>query len=421
MVNESRGLPALSNAFRSLAGRDFRLYFLGQCVSLIGMWARQVAFAWVVYRLTGSAFMLGLVIFIWQFPTLILSPFSPLLADRFSRRGVLVVILVLQMAVGAALAILAWHGDIATWMLVAASLALGLTNAVEAPVRQAFIPDIVPDRALVPNAIALVAVSVNVARLAGPATAGAILAVFGEAACFAVNAICYIAPIAALLVIHPAPAAEGEEGISLAAGYRYARRFAPARWLLVSVIVTSCCLSPYLTFLPVYAKDILKAGPDTLGMLVAAFGGGALAAALYLANRKSVVGLGNRSVAGAFAVAIASVAFAYNSVLWAAYPLLIVAGCGLFIMMTASNMLLQALVPDPLRGQVMALYSMSFVGMLPVASLAAGGIAHYAGVQPVFLVAGLAFAVLGFSLQRKLPELRRDAHPVLQEKGLLHP
>ena len=420
MVNESRGLPAIKNAFRALAGRDFRLYFLAQCVSLIGMWARQVAFAWVMYRLTGSAFMLGIVVFCWQFPTLILSPFSPLLSDRFSRRGVLVVILIIQMAVGGTLAFLAWHGDLATWMLVTASLVLGLTNAMEAPVRQAFTPDIVPDLALLPNALALVAVSVNASRLVGPAAAGAILAAFGDAACFAVNAFCYIPPICVLLVVHPAPAAEGEECKSLGEGLRYARQFAPARWLLVSVVVTSCCLSPYLTFMPVYAKDILRAGPNTLGMLVTSFGCGALSAALYLANRKSVVGLGNRSVAGAFAMAIASLAFAYNHVLWAAFPLLIVAGFGTYIVMTSSNILLQSLVPDNLRGQVMALYSMAFVGVLPVASLAAGGVAHFVGVQPVFVMSGLVFAALGFSLQRKLPELRQESHPVLEKKGLLH-
>jgi MFS family permease len=173
--------------------------------------------------------------------------------------------------------------------------------------------------------------------------------------------------------------------------------------------------------MPVYAKDILKGGPDTLGMLMASSGFGALLAALYLANRKSVLGLGDRMVAGCFAAAIATVAFAYNHVLWAAFPLLVIAGGGTIIVVTSSNILLQSLVPDDLRGQVMALYSMSFFGMLPVASLAAGGIAHVVGVPPVFVASGVAFAALGFSLKRKLPELRHDAHPVLKEKGLLHP
>lgn len=420
-MNESSGLPAFKNAFRALAGCDFRLYFFGQCVSLVGMWSRQVAFAWVTYRLTGSAFMLGLVVFLWQIPTLFLSPFSTLLTDRVSRRSVLVVILLVQMAVGGGLAILTRQGALAAWMLVVASLVLGLTNAVEAPVRQAFTPDIVPDREFVPNAVALVAVSVSAARLVGPAAAGLILAAYGAAACFTVNALCYIAPILALLVIHPAPTVRSEEGDSLRGGFRYARKFVPVRWLLVSVVVTSCCLAPYLTFLPVYAKDILGAGPDTLGMLVASFGCGALLASLYLADLKSVVGLGNRSVAGTFVMAVASLAFAYNPVVWVAYPLLIVAGFGTFIVLTSSNILLQSLVPDDMRGQVMALYSMAFVGVMPLASLAAGGIAHFAGVQPVFIAAGMIFAALGFGLKRKLPELREVSHPVLREKGLLRP
>jgi MFS family permease len=421
VVNESSGLPALKNAFRALAGRDFRLYFFGQCVSLVGMWSRQVAFAWVTYRLTGSAFMLGLVVFLWQIPTLFLSPFSALLTDRVSRRSVLVVILLLQMAVGGGLALFSSQGSLAVWMLIAASLVLGLTNAVEAPVRQAFTPDIVPDRALVPNAVALVAVSVSAARLVGPAAAGITLAAFGAAACFTVNALCYIAPILALLVIHPEPTVVSDESSSLGEGFRYARKFAPVRWLLVSVVVTSCCLSPYLTFMPVYARDVLRSGPDTLGMLVASFGAGALLASLYLADRKSVVGLGNRSVAGTFAMAVASLAFAYNPVVWVALPLLLVAGFGTYIVLTSSNILLQSLAPDDMRGQVMALYSMAFVGVMPLASLAAGGIAHFVGVQPVFIAAGVIFAALGIGLQRKLPELRAASYPVLRERGLLRP
>ena len=185
----------MKNTFRSLAGRDFRLYFAGQCVSLIGTWVQQVAFGWIAYRVTGSAFMLGLIAFSGQFPTLVLSPFSALLTDCYSWRGILVVIQVMQMALAATLAVLAYHGDISPWVLLASSLLLGLTNAIETPVRQAFTPDIVHDRALLPNAIALNSVTFNAARLVGPAIAGGVLAYFGEAACFAVNAASYIATI----------------------------------------------------------------------------------------------------------------------------------------------------------------------------------------------------------------------------------
>ena len=409
----------MKNTFRSLAGRDFRLYFVGQCVSLVGTWVQQVAFAWIAYRITGSAFMLGLIAFSGQIPTLIIAPFSAALTDRFSRRRVLVTIQVIQMALAGVLAVLAWQGHLSAWMLVAASLVLGFTGALEMPVRQAFTPDIVHDRALMSNAIALNSVTFNAARLVGPAAAGVILAAFGEAACFAVNALSYVATIYTLLAIHPREAEHADGRKSIGEGVRYVRQFAPARWLLITVVVASFCLAPYLTFMPVYAKDILKGGPDTLGMLMAASGFGALFAALYLANRKSVLGLGDRMVAGCFAAAFASGAFAYNHLLWVALPLLVVSGCGTIIVVTSSNILLQSLVPDNLRGQVMALYSMSFLGILPVASLVAGGIAHVIGVEPVFVVSALLFVGLGLTLRRKLPYLRQQAHPILHAKGLL--
>ena len=409
----------MKNTFRSLAGRDFRLYFIGQCISLVGTWVQQVAFSWIAYRITGSAFMLGLIAFSGQFPTLVLSPFSGVLADRYSRRNVLVVIQIIQMAVAALLAVLAWQDDISPWVLIAASLVIGLTSAVEMPVRQAFTPDIVHDRAHMANAIALNSVTFNAARLVGPAAAGFILAAFSEAACFAINALSYLATIYTLLVIYPTRVEHDGGRKSIREGMMYVRQFAPARWLLITVIVASFCLSPYLTFMPVYAKDILKGGADTLGILMAASGFGALSAGLYLANRKSVIGLGDKMVAGCFAAGIASAAFAYNHLLWVALALLVISGCATIIIVTSSNILLQTLVPDNLRGRVMALYSMSFIGVLPVGSLVAGGIAHLVGVQPVFLASGVIFAVMGFSLKRKLPLLRREAHPVLREKGLL--
>jgi MFS family permease len=409
----------MKNTFRSLAGRDFRLYFIGQCISLVGTWVQQVAFSWIAYRITGSAFMLGLIAFCGQFPTLVLSPFSGVLADRYSRRNVLVVIQVIQMAVAALLAVLAWQDDLSAWVLIAASLVLGLTGAVEMPVRQAFTPDIVHDRVHMANAIALNSVTFNAARLIGPAAAGFILAAFSEAACFAINALSYVATIYTLLVIHPTRVEHDGGSKSIREGVMYVRQFAPARWLLITVIVASFCLSPYLTFMPIYAKDILRGGPDTLGILMAASGFGALSAGLYLANRKSVIGLGDKMASGCFAAGMASALFAYNHLLWLALPMLVISGCATIIIVTSSNILLQTLVPDNLRGRVMALYSMSFIGVLPLGSLVAGGIAHIVGVQPVFLGSGVIFAVMGFSLKRKLPLLRQEAHSVLREKGLL--
>ncbi len=411
----------MKNTFRALAGRDFRLYFFGQCVSLIGTWVQQVAFGWIAYRVTGSAFMLGLIAFSGQIPSLVLSPLSALVTDRFSRRGVLVVIQVVQMTVAGSLAVLVWFGDISAWVLLLSSLIVGVTAAIEMPVRQAFTPDIVHDRALLHNAIALNSVTFNAARLVGPAVAGVVLASFGEAACFAINSLSYVATIYTLLAIHPTPPEHGMIKKSIREGVRYLRHFPPARWVIITVIVASFCLAPYLTFMPVYAKDVLKGGPDTLGMLMASTGLGALSAALYLANRKSIEGLGIRMVAGCCATAFASIAFAYNHVMWLAFPLLVVAGCGTIIVITSCNILLQSLVPDDLRSNVMALYTMSFIGVLPLASLAAGAIAHLLSVPVVFVLAGLLFAAMGLMLYRKLPELREAAYPVLRAKGLLHP
>lgn len=419
VVMQSRGLAALKNTFRALAVRDFRLYFLGQSVSLVGTWVQQIAFAWIAYRVTGSVFMLGLIAFCGQSPALILSPFSAVLTRGLSRRGVLIVIQVIQMALAVFLGTVVWLGVVAPWMLVVASLILGSTTAIETPVRLAFTPYIVHDRAFLSNAVAINSATFNAARLVGPAVAAVILAAFGEAACFAINALSYIGPIYTLLAINPAPSARGEEKNSLRDGVGYVRHFAPARWLLTTVVVASFCLAPFMAFMPVYAKDNLNGGADTLGILMAAYGGGALLAGLYLASRESVAGLGARSVAGCFAAAVASFAFAFNHMLWVALLLLLIGAFGTIIVVTSSNMLLQSLVPDNLRTQVMAFYSMSFSGMLPLASLAEGALAQRIGVEPVFVLSAALFACMGYSLYRKLPELREASYPVLREKGLL--
>lgn len=420
-MNWSPNFPDFKVTFRALAVRDFRLYFLGQSVSLVGTWVQQVAFAWIAYRVTGSVFMLGLIAFCGQSPALILTPFSAVLTHGLSRRGVLIVIQVIQMALAAALCAVVWLGITAPWMLIVAASILGVTTSIETPVRLGFTPYVVHDRALLPNAVAINSATFNAARLVGPAVGGMTLAAFGEAACFAVNALSYIGPIYTLLAIRPAPAVLSEERKLIRDGVAYVRDFAPARWLLTTVVVASLCLAPFMTFMPVYAKDILDGDAGTLAMLMAAYGCGALLAGLYLANRESVTGLGARSVGACFAVAVVSFAFAYNKTQWVAFPLLLVAGCGTIIVVTSSNMLLQSLVSDKLRTQVMAFYSMCFSGMLPVASLVDGALAHRIGVEPIFVLSGALFACMGYSLSRKLPELRQASYPVLREKGVMPP
>jgi MFS family permease len=406
----------LKNTFRALAGRDFRYYFFGQIVSLIGTWVQQVALSWIAYRITGSALILGLVAFSGQIPMLVATPLGGYLADRYNKRNILLCTQVAEMLVAIALTVIAWQQNFSPWILVIASAILGLSGAMEMPSRQAFITEIIHDRSVLPNAIALNSLTFNSARLVGPAIAGLTLAVFNEPTCFAINAISYVAAIYTLLTIHTEKSVSTRVTGSFAEALAYLRQFPPALWLVVTVAISSICVSPFMTFMPVYAKDIFHGGPDLLGTLLGTSGSGALAASLYLANRKSLHGLGNRIVFACLIGGLASAAFAYNIFMTLALPLLFVSG-GTFIMtVTSCNILLQSLVPEHLRGRVMAIYTMAFIGMLPIGSLAYGSLAHHIGsVQPVFIIAGLISVVYGYILMKVMPDLRRTAKQVLSK------
>jgi len=400
----------MKNTFRALAGRDFRYYFFGQVVSLIGTWVQQVTLSWIAYRVTGSAFMLGLVAFSGQIPMLVATPLGGVLADRFSKRNLLLWTLVVEMAVAIVLSVIAWQQSFSPWILVAASAILGLAGAIEMPSRQAFVPEIIHDRALLSNAIALNSLTFNGARVVGPAVAGVTLAMFNEPACFAINAVSYVAAIFTLLTIHVDKPVRKRTAGALTEAVVYLRRFAPARWLVATVAITSISLSPFMTFMPVYAKDVFNGGPDLLGTLLGASGGGALAAAVYLANRKSLSGLGNRVALACIVGGVVSAAFAYNRLLTLALPLLFISGGSFIMIVTSCNILLQSLVPEHLRGRVMALYTMSFIGMLPLGSLAYGALADAMGsVKPAFVIAGILSIGYGYVLQKALPDLIKMA------------
>ena len=409
----------MNHTFRALAERDFRLYFFGQALSLVGTWVQQVAMSWITYRVTGSAFMLGLIAFSGQIPNLLLAPVGGLLADRLDRRRLLVATQVVAMAVAAWLGYVSYTQSFSAWVLVVASLVLGVSSAVEMPTRQAFILQTIHDRSHATNAIALNSLTFNGARVVGPAVAGAVLALIGETACFAVNAVSYIAALYTLLVMRPRATDPNRRKGSLREAIQYVRYFEPARWLLITVAAASFCVAPMMTFMPVYAKDIFHGGPSTLGMLMGASGLGAVLAGVYLANRTTVIGLGARIGVGCLVIGFVSLAFSYNPFFLVALPILVVSGASTIIVITASNMVLQHLVPEHLRGRVMALFTMSFLGMLPLSSLVAGGLAHVAGVQLVFVVAGVGAIAVGQAFRRKLPHLQEMARPVMVEKGLL--
>ncbi len=391
---------------------------MGQAVSLIGTWVQQVALSWIAYHITGSALILSLVAFSGQIPMLVATPLGGLLADRFSKRNILLWTQVVELVVAVFLAIIAWQHSFSPWILILASGVLGLSGAIEMPSRQAIITEIIHERGVLANAIALNSLTFNSARLFGPAVAGVVLAMFNEPTCFAINAVSYLAAIYTLLIIHPGKSRKHKASGSLLEAVEYFGQFAPARWLVTTVAVTSICVSPFMTFMPVYAKDIFNGGPDLLGTLLGASGSGALAASLYLANRKSLAGLGNHVVLACMIGGGASALFAYNSLLTLALPLLLVSG-GTFIMtVTSCNILLQSMVPEHLRGRVMALYTMSFIGMLPMGSLLYGGLAHYIGsVKPVFLIAGVISAGYGLVLRKVLPDLRLQTRQTLDRDG----
>ena len=298
----------MKDTFRALAGRDFRVYFLGQVVSLVGTWVQQVAMAWITYRVTGSAFMLGVIAFSGQIPTLVLSPVGGMLADRMERRNILVITQVVAMAVAAWLAVVAYTDSFTPWVLVVASILMGITGGIEMPTRQAFLLEIVHDRSHGTNAIALNSLTFNGARLVGPAVSGAILAWVGETACFVINTLSFLAAIYTLLAIRPRKTERHGPSGALLGGVDYLKKFAPARWVLITVSAISLCIAPFMTFMPVYAKDIFSGGADTLGILMGASGFGAVLASLYLATQKSLAGTGARIAGGCLATGLASMA-----------------------------------------------------------------------------------------------------------------
>ncbi len=400
------------DAFRSLGERNFRLYFLGQIISLIGTWVQQVAISWLTYTVTGSPFLLGLIGFAGQIPLLLLAPLGGSLADRFRRRDILLITQWVEMGVAAALALIALYGHFSATTLVTSALILGIASAIEMPTRQAFLPELLQDRRLMGNAIALNSTVFNAARLVGPALAAALLSLTGDAACFIVNALSFVAAIYTLMRLHlqPAPTAHPTPaGGTLS----WLRQSAPARWLLLTAALTSLCLSPFMTLMPVYARDVFHGGPATLGLLMGASGCGALISALMLASRRRPHGLESILLLALGVIAVIAAAFAGNRHLDVAIVLSLISGASFITVVTSCNILLQSIVPDTLRGRIMALYSMSFLGMMPLGSLLSGSLAHRYGSPVAFFAAAVPALLLALLLLSQGQGLRRQLHQAL--------
>lgn len=408
---------------RALSHRNYRLFFAGQGTSLVGTWITRVATSWLVYRLTGSAAVLGVVGFAGQIPTFVLAPFAGVWVDRWSRYRVLVGTQVLSMLQSFALAWLALAGTIKVTHILLLSAFQGVINAFDTPARQAFVVNMVEDRADLPNAIALNSSMVNGARLVGPSVAGVLIAAAGEGWCFLLDGISYVAVIASLLMMRLA----GEEPrgpakrvlLELRDGVRYAFGFAPIRSVLLLLALISLMGMPYTVLMPIMAGQVLHGGPHTLGFLMGATGVGALGGAVYMASRRSVLGLGRAIPAAAVLFGCGLIAFSLSRTVALSLALMVVTGVGFMVQLASSNTVIQTLVREEMRGRVMAFYTMAFMGTAPFGSLLAGGLAARLGAPRSILLGGCACILGGIAFSRRLPRLRDEVAPIYVEKGIL--
>jgi MFS family permease len=413
----------LRRTFRALRSRNYRLFFFGQGVSLIGTWLQQVAMGWLVYRLTGSAWLLGVVAFCSNIGILVFGNVAGVLADRVDRERGLVVTQSLMLLQAIVLAALTATGAIATWHLIVLALWLGTCTAFDLPMRQSMYVHFVESRADLPNAIALNSLLVNCARVVGPALAGMLLSVTSEAVCFALNALSFVAVIVALLLIrwpaHVVAKASPGWWSSWLEGARYTTSMPAVRALLVLVAALAWTITPYTSLMPVFAKDIYGGGPHTLGWLLSAAGAGALLSTGYLASRPTVRGLAGVIARAAGVAGLGLAAFASVRVYPLALVFLFVSGGALILAAAGSNTILQTIVEDRLRGRVAAFYTLSFLGIAPLGNLAAGALAGAIGA-PLTFVANGALALLAAAwFWRQLPVMRASLRPIYRNLGIL--
>jgi len=419
-LDEPKGLQLI---FRALHHRNYRLFFGGQGVSLIGTWMQQLAMSWLVYRMTNSAFLLGVVGFLGQIPAFLLSPFAGVLIDRWNRHRILVGTQSLAMIQAFILALLTLTGTIAIWHIVILALFLGFVNAFDMPTRQAFVVEMVETGEDLGNAIALNSFLFNGARLLGPSIGGILISLLGEGMCFLLNGISFIAVIAALLAMKMtkreirSKSSRVLKGVK--EGFTYAFGFLPIRSLLLLLGLVSLTGMPYTVLMPVFAKNILHGGPHTLGFLLGASGVGALVGAVYLASRKSVLGLGRLIVIALNIFGIGLIAFSISRTLPLSLLFLGFTGFGMMVQMVSTNTVLQTIVEEDKRGRVMSLYTMAFMGMVPFGSLLAGSLASKIGASGTIMISGVACILGSILFARKLPALREMVRPIYIEKEIL--
>ena len=395
----------LKYTFRALRHKNYRLFFMGQGISLTGTWMQQMAIGWLIYRLTKSPFMLGFVGFLGSIPTLIFTPFAGVLADRINRHRMLIVTQALEMVQALILAALIMTGTVEVWHILALTIFLGIATAFDSPARHAFIVDIVGKKEDLGNAIALNSLVFNAARLIGPSIAGILVALFGEGICFLFNGLSYIAVIAALLgmrITHRVIFHKEQHIIhGLKEGINYALSNDLIRSILLLTGLVSMMGMSYVVLMPIFAKDILQGDANTLGFLMGSVGLGALIGAFFLASRKSTKGLNRIVFVTTNIFGVGLIAFSFSRVLWLSSAILLFIGFGMMVQMSANNTIIQAVVHDDKRGRVMSLFMVAFMGMVPFGCLIAGGLANRFGAPNAIMVSGLSCVAGSFLLRNK--------------------
>ncbi len=414
---------AVPHSLRAFRHRDFRLYFAGQGISQTGTWLQTIATSWLIYHLSGSAFLLGLGSFAQFIPMLVLGPVAGVWVDRQRKRKVLMITQGFALTQALVMLSLVALGHVQVWHLIAANLVLGIVNAFDSPARQAQLVELVGGKEDLPNAIAFSSVLMNGARFVGPMIGGAVIAGLGEVWGFALNSLMRGAVILALWLIRAAPRPLEKTDAhwleQLAVGFRYAYGFLPTRSALLLLSAVSFSVQPYQSLAPYFARDVFHGGSETLGYLIGAGGFGAVFGMVHLVMRPSVRGLLSQIPLTAGAAGVALIVFSFSTSLWVALPMLFFVGMGAMVTAASTNTVLQTIVEDRMRARVVAIYMMSFMGVAPVGALFAGMLAERIGPPATLALGGALAACAAFAYWLTLAKIRAAIRPVYQKLGIV--
>jgi len=410
---------------RAFQYRNYRLYFTGQAISVIGTWMQRIAMSWLIYRITGSAWLLGVVSFTGQVPSLFLAPVVGVAADRQNRRSLIIITQTLAMVQAFILAALILSGTIKVWHIIVLSLFLGLVGAFDQPARQAFVQDMIEKKEDLSNAIGMNSLLFNGARFIGPSIAGILIAAVGEGWCFLLNGISYIAVIIALFMIRVKKleirAVQGRMIADFIEGARYSFGFEPIRFILIMLSIMGLMGLPYITLMPIYARDILEGDSKTMGFLMASVGVGAIIGAVMFAMRRSLRGIGTSIAVSTAVFSVGLILFSFSKSIWLSMICLAICGFGQITAFTSSNTSLQTIADSDKRGRVLAFYHASLMGVAPFGSLLAGALANSIGAERTVMIGGIVCFMAGVFFYLSIPKLRKTVRPIFIEMGVEYP